>query len=85
MALNKTSNEYAQSLGDVFDKTPKAVFAAIAASFATCGGDYLNEAQMRIINEWWTLYENGIVPQKPLFPRVLTGDDVDDDGKAWLR
>ena len=69
MSLNKIHNEYAAEVGEVFDKCPKAVFAAIAVSALTLGGDYLDEARDRVIAEWWTLHDNGIVPQKPPFPR----------------
>lgn len=61
----KIGNPYERELGTLFDKTPKAVFAAIAVSVLTCGGDQLDEAADRLIAEWWTLYDNGIVPQKP--------------------
>lgn len=60
----KLGNEYADSLGIwFFMDCPKAVFAAIAVSVLTVGGDYLNEAQARILKEWDILYQNGIVPQ----------------------
>lgn len=66
----KKSNEYQWALSQkVFDKTPKSVFAAIAVSTLTSGGDYLEHAEPRLLEEWWILYENGIVPQKPLFKR----------------
>ena len=60
-----TTNEYEQALGDLFDKTPKAVFAAIAVSALTCGGDHLDQARAEILKEWRILHENGIVAQKP--------------------
>jgi hypothetical protein len=62
-------NEYNLLLGELYDKTPKAVFAAIAVSSITCGGDYLDEAFDLILKEWKILYQNGIVPQHP--PRRL--------------
>jgi hypothetical protein len=42
----KTSNGYARALKPgVYEKIPKAVFAALAVSFATMGGDFLDEAR----------------------------------------
>lgn len=62
----KKSNEYQQVLSpEFFDKCPKAVFAALAVSFGTNGGDYLEEAEQRLLDEWQILYDHGIVPQKP--------------------
>ena len=61
----KRTNEYARNCMDLY-AAPKAVFAAIAYSFCSSGGDLsVSEAQKRLLDEWWTLYENGIVPQKP--------------------
>lgn len=70
MHRNKTANEYQQMLGKVFDRAPKAVITAVAVSSLTGGGDYLEEASARFIEEWWCLYEAKIVPQKPPFPRI---------------
>lgn len=64
MALNKIGNEYAAHL-DEFDSTPKAVYAAIAVSFANRFGISLGEANVAINQEWQALYEAGVVPQKP--------------------
>lgn len=61
----KLHNEYAGALGGLFADCPKAVFAAIAVSALTCGGDNIDEAQAAILREWNTLYTNGIVKQKP--------------------
>jgi len=66
--MGNTSNEYAQQLGSRYERIPKAVLAAIAVSVLTGGGDYLEEAEPRLLNEWRVLFENGIVPQAP--PRV---------------
>lgn len=70
MSISKRGNEYASELrsGRLYDKCPKAVFAAVAVSLLTQGGDYLDEANLRILREWWALYLAGIVPQKPCFP-----------------
>jgi len=61
----KIKNGYVEELEDLYEKTPKAVFAAIAISALTTGGDYLEHAKERILEEWVALYENGIVSQKP--------------------
>lgn len=60
----KTLNAYATAVPEYRD-IPKAVWAAIAVSALTCGGDHLAEARERVRNEWRVLHENGIVPQKP--------------------
>ncbi len=59
------SNEYAQQLGARYERIPKAVLAAIAVSVLTGGGDYLEEAESRLLTEWRVLFENGIVQQRP--------------------
>lgn len=74
MNLQNRSNAYADTLidnmpTDIYTRCPKAVFAAIAVSALTLGGDYLEEARPRILAEWWCLFDNGIVTQKPPFPR----------------
>lgn len=58
-------NEYESAVGRIFDLVPKAVFAAIAVSALTNGGDDLNEAMERVSEEWVILHINGIVPQRP--------------------
>ena len=66
MGITKLGNEYAQSF-DSFD-APKAVWMAIAASFAARihGEDFSPEAVQRLIAvEWLALHQNGIVPQRP--------------------
>jgi hypothetical protein len=65
MHLGNIHNEYADALGKLFDKTPKAVLAAIAVSALTCGGDNLNDAKSLLAKEWEVLNLNGIIPQKP--------------------
>jgi hypothetical protein len=73
----KSSNEYAQAFERLYAKTPKAVFAAVAFSYAniSCGEDghesgSSEETVRRFLNEWRILHENGIVPQKP--PKELS-------------
>jgi hypothetical protein len=53
--------------GNLYEVCPKSVFAAIAISALTDGGDRLDEAKGRIVSEWWALYRAGIVSQKPPF------------------
>lgn len=71
MHLDAKPNEYQETLERLFDKTPKAVFAAIAVSFLKrLGGgesdtDTPAAIQAAILNEWSILHANGIVPQKP--------------------
>ena len=60
----KTKNDYARTVGaEFFDSIPKAVWAAIAISALTCGGDRLSEAAELVAKEWEILHANGIVPQ----------------------
>lgn len=73
MRLGNITNPYAEALGDVLDKAPKTVLAAIAVSYASVGGDYLELVRENVLREWWTLYENGIVKQKPPLPKPPEG------------
>ena len=62
-------NVYIDAMGrKLFERCPKTVLAAIAVSSMTSGGDFLDKASERIIDEWWALYVNGIVPQRPPGP-----------------
>lgn len=62
----KTRNEYACALTS-YDRTPKAVFAAIAYAFAArIIADHDSPTiESAILHEWHVLHENGIVPQEP--------------------
>ena len=76
MINSKLSNEYAIYIGaDLFGGCPKTVFAAIAISALTVGGDHIADARSRVIAEWWALYDAGIVPQRPKFARLDTTTD----------
>lgn len=65
----KTTNEYAESFGE-YREIPKAVFAAVALSFALRlvevegedNGDMFDLAEKLVVEEW---HRAGIVPQKP--------------------
>ena len=65
----KRSNEYANGFGREYARIPKAVFAAVAYSYANwaCGQEASDNAVIvaRFMQEWQTLYDNGLVPQKP--------------------
>tara|TARA_R110000803_G_scaffold156365_3_gene220902 strand:- start:59 stop:265 length:207 start_codon:yes stop_codon:yes gene_type:complete len=64
----KKMNNYTEAISpELYDKTPKAVFAAIAVSFALLmeDGDF-TKVDSGILKEWKTLNKNGIVPQKPI-------------------
>lgn len=64
MGVTKLDNEYIRILPpEVYADIPKAVWAAIAISLATCGGDRLDDATRAIVHEWGILSLNGIVPQ----------------------
>lgn len=52
-------NAYEDSLGDL--KIPKSVLAAIAVSALTNGGDELEHAKERVLEEWGALYINDVV------------------------
>jgi len=61
----KLDNEYVKAIpADVYADIPKAVWAAIAISLATCGGDTLDDATRAVVYEWAILHTNGIVPQR---------------------
>lgn len=65
-SANKVQNEYALAVGGaLFEEIPKAVWAAIAVSALTCGGDQLDEAARLVAAEWQALHHAGIVPQTP--------------------
>lgn len=79
--INKKLNEYVGAIPrEVFEDTPKAVWAAIAISFANqIDGDRLDLAAQMIVHEWSLLNQNGIVPQS--IPAALRQYDkeIDDD------
>jgi hypothetical protein len=63
--MAKTFNQYAEAIDGIYTRTPKSVLAAIAVSALTFGEEIREQATARVASEWLTLYENGIVPQKP--------------------
>jgi hypothetical protein len=67
----KITNEYSQAIGRMYAETPKAVFAAIAVSFCSTGGEQLPDAEENLLREWTALWYSGIVTQKP--PRLVDG------------
>lgn len=62
----KTENEYQKAISaNLYEKTPKAVFAAIAVSLlANYAGIDFENIDNAILDEWAILNRNGIVPQK---------------------
>lgn len=67
----KQMNDYANLIdAEIYIKTPKAVFAAIAVSFANqISADELvrsGNATKAILDEWLALYNAQIVLQKPV-------------------
>lgn len=62
----KISNEYARQFDRLYARIPKAVFAAVAYSYTSSGGDDAAHAIERFLEEWRILHENGIVRQSPV-------------------
>ncbi len=67
----KKRNAYQEMVSDdLFDRTPKAVWASLAISFLFNHQGLANEhLENGILEEWQCLFENGIVPQKPRLKR----------------
>lgn len=61
----KITNEYSEAFGKLYASTPKAVFAAVAYSYTSSGGDNPIQGIENFLQEWRILYENGVVTQKP--------------------
>lgn len=66
MSGGNLKNEYAEALGPLYDRIPKAVLAAVVVSLLSNGGDELEQVSTRLLSEWGTLYHNRIVPQPPV-------------------
>jgi len=64
----KTENDYQKLISpEVYDKTPKAVFAALCVSlFTNWANKAFEDIDAAIKEEWETLNANGIVPQKSI-------------------
>ena len=72
----KVMNDYATVLHpDFYRHCPKAVFAAMAVSYASQGGEYLRTVQARLLNEWDLLHRAGIVKQKPLRTALAVAEE----------
>ena len=66
--MAKLTNEYARLVApDLYARIPKAVFAAMAVSQLSGGGDWLDtmDVDAAVLQEWADLYGSGIVPQRP--------------------
>lgn len=61
----KITGDYVDAVSEIYEQTPKAVFAALAVSALTTGGDYVDEAVVRLVHEWRILHDQGIVQQSP--------------------
>lgn len=61
----KKLNGYALAFEKLYQKTPKAVFAAVAFSYTSTGGEDPAAGRRNFLTEWRILWENGIVSQKP--------------------
>lgn len=77
MSLNK-SNEYVDSLpGSFYDDIPKAVWAAMFLSYEiNLGAAEIKDLPALVMKEWHALYNNGIVPQKPIASYKDNGQKV---------
>ena len=65
----KRSNGYVGAVGDLYARTPKAVWAAIAVSYALrAREDEWDQVVPEVLEEWDALHANGIVPQAPVTP-----------------
>lgn len=71
---NIIGNDYAKSLGGLYNKISKPVLAAIAVSALTGGGCFLGEARDKLLKEWTALYLSKIVKQKPI--KIKQDDEV---------
>ena len=58
-------NYYALVLGPLYDRTPKAVCAAIGMSYFINSTETDEEAVEMFLDEWRILHKNGIVRQAP--------------------
>ena len=66
--VTKKKNAYQEVLSQgFFEDCPKAVFAALAVSYASRQYEEdFTKVEAELKNEWRLLYQNGIVPQKPI-------------------
>ena len=65
--MNK-HNEYSKAVSmEFFDQCPKTVFAALAVSHVlNLKGCDFADTEKELLNEWISLYENGIIKQRPV-------------------
>lgn len=68
--MQRGMNIYAGALsGELLNRVPKNVLAAIVVSFLTSGGDLLLDEEFNVdaalIAEWRALHAAGILPQRP--------------------
>jgi len=68
----KIRNEYLDHYQGHYDRIPKAVLGAVLASLLSTGGERPEDVMPAVLEEWKTLHQNGIIPQKP--PRIAVED-----------
>lgn len=82
--INAKMNQYAEWFMLIYDRTPKAVFAAVCFSLLSKGGDFPKGVTSRFLREWRTLFINKIVPQSvpTVFLNLIEEEEVseEDDG-----
>jgi hypothetical protein len=70
MHMNAKTNEYQEAF-PAYDRTPKAVIAALALSLAMrLSEDDPARAEKLLRDEWRVLHQNNIVPQVPPNARI---------------
>lgn len=63
----KKGNDYQRAISEIYEKTPKAVFAALVVDLLLiANGENFDIITSKLLEEWEILYKNGIVPQKPV-------------------
>lgn len=70
MGVFKKKNVYQKLIdGKFYEQCPKAVFAALAVSYAVnLRGIDMDKVTGELLNEWEILFGNELVPQKPPKP-----------------
>jgi hypothetical protein len=64
IGILKLGNEYADQLGKLYEKNPKAVLAAVVVALLAKDLGSMNGLPHAFLLEWEMLHINGIVPQK---------------------
>lgn len=79
----KLHNDYLKELpSDLYERTPKAVWAALAVSLALrLNEDQFEAVPVALCAEWSSLHQAGVVPQKPPSPERVFGFSTKGDQK----